>query len=165
MTDRFDEMARKIITPGPHNGHGTQKIAPIATALRELAAAEREAAAKIADDYHEWTYWGQYDNASAAEAAAGEIAAAIRLGRPLTADEISKLDTIGKTPLTGRKLREYQNGHKAGAADMRERAAVKARNGCLVPPDGGSPCAADRELCEDIERGIRSLPLTTPKET
>lgn len=143
----------------------------VATALRELAAAEREAAAKIADDYHEWTYWGQYDNASAAEAAAGEIAAAIRLGRPLTTDEISKLDTIGKTPLTGKKLREYQNGHKAGAADMRERVAKQAAGQCVAVnylPHNTSANELASWLTErdfKLAAAIRSLPLTTPKET
>lgn len=51
----------------------------------------------------------------------------------------------------------------AGRAEVRgfaagvEAAARVAREGCLVPPDGGSPTEAERLLCEEIERRIRSL--------
>ena len=40
-------------------------------------------------------------------------------------------------------------------AAERERCALIARNGCLVPPDGGSPTEDERLLCEEIERRIR----------
>ena len=40
--------------------------------------------------------------------------------------------------------------------DERNRCALIARNGCLVPPDGGSPTEAERLLCEEIERRIRA---------
>ena len=60
--------------------------------LRAAVVAERERCAKIADDYDEWTFWGQYNNLAAAVTASKEIAAAIRLGRPLTADEIRDID-------------------------------------------------------------------------
>ena len=39
--------------------------------------------------------------------------------------------------------------------DERERCAQIALNGCLVPPDGGSPTEAERMLCEEIARRIR----------
>ena len=58
----------------------------------EALAAQREQLAKIADDYGEWTYWGQSSNAAAAEAAAAEIAKAIRLGRWLTTEEVTAVD-------------------------------------------------------------------------
>ena len=38
-----------------------------------------------------------------------------------------------------------------------EECARVAENGCLVPPDGGSPTNAERELCESIAAAIRSL--------
>ena len=58
--------------------------------IAQARAEERERCAKLADDYGEWTYWGQYKNL-AAEMAAKEIAQAIRLGRPLTSDETAKI--------------------------------------------------------------------------
>jgi len=41
-------------------------------------------------------------------------------------------------------------------AAERNRCATIARNGCLVPPDGGSPTEDERLLCEEIERRIRA---------
>ena len=41
--------------------------------------------------------------------------------------------------------------------DERERCARVARDGCLVPPDGGSPTEAEIELCDEIARRIRAL--------
>lgn len=41
-----------------------------------------------------------------------------------------------------------------------ERCAKVARDGWMVPPDGGSPTEAETELCDRIEAAIRSLPLT-----
>ena len=41
--------------------------------------------------------------------------------------------------------------------DERERCALVARDGCLVPPDGGSPTEAEIELCDEIARRIRAL--------
>jgi hypothetical protein len=38
-----------------------------------------------------------------------------------------------------------------------EEAAKVAERGCLVPPDGGAPTEAERELCEAIAAAIRSL--------
>jgi Lar family restriction alleviation protein len=38
-----------------------------------------------------------------------------------------------------------------------EEAAKVAERGCLVPPDGGSPTEAEREMCEAIAAAIRSL--------
>ena len=35
-----------------------------------------------------------------------------------------------------------------------ERAARIAREGCLVPPDGGSPSNAEREICDAIAARI-----------
>jgi hypothetical protein len=42
-----------------------------------------------------------------------------------------------------------------------EAAAKVAENGCLVPPDGGSPTEGERLMCEDIAKAIRAL---TPPE-
>lgn len=36
-----------------------------------------------------------------------------------------------------------------------EEAAKIAENGCLVPPDGGSPTEDEREMCEGIASAIR----------
>ncbi len=36
-----------------------------------------------------------------------------------------------------------------------EEAARIAENGCLVPPDGGSPTEEEREMCESIASQIR----------
>ena len=38
----------------------------------------------------------------------------------------------------------------------RSRHAWIARNGCLVPPDGGSPSDTEREMCEQIARSIEN---------
>jgi hypothetical protein len=38
-----------------------------------------------------------------------------------------------------------------------EEAAVVAENACLVPPDGGAPTDAEREMCEEAARQIRAL--------
>lgn len=57
---------------------------------------ERERCASLADEYYDWTYWGQDNNHAAATAAAEEIAAAIRLGRPLKPDEIKAVDEARK---------------------------------------------------------------------
>lgn len=98
----------------------------IARALREVEQAARAEAAKIADEYADWTYWGQYDNGSAAEAAAAEIAQAIRLGRPLTSEEIRAVDKgrAGVPKLGGDKTAVYERGRaegeRAGAEAMRE---------------------------------------------
>jgi hypothetical protein len=48
---------------------------------------------------------------------------------------------------------------REGAAIMRERAAKVAANGCLAPPDGGSPTNAEREMCDAIAAVIRALPI------
>lgn len=53
------------------------KVACVAT--REAVQAEREACAKMCDDYEEWCGpWGQHDNQYAATESAKEIAKAIR---------------------------------------------------------------------------------------
>lgn len=39
-----------------------------------------------------------------------------------------------------------------------ERAAGVARNGCLVPPDGGSPTEAEADMCDHIADAILALP-------
>ena len=38
-----------------------------------------------------------------------------------------------------------------------EEAALIARNGCLVPPDGGSPTKDETDVCDRIESQIRAL--------
>ena len=46
----------------------------------------------------------------------------------------------------------------AAVADAeRKRCAQIARNGCLVPPDGGSPTEDEAALCEEIARRIREV--------
>lgn len=45
-----------------------------------------------------------------------------------------------------------------------EAAAKVAREGCLVPPDGGSPTTEEVVLCEEIERRIRALAPPKPAE-
>lgn len=37
---------------------------------------------------------------------------------------------------------------------VREEDARVARNGCLVPPDGGEPTEAERQLCDRIATAI-----------
>ena len=44
---------------------------------------------------------------------------------------------------------------QAAVMAERERCALIAVNGCLVPPDGGSPTDDERLLCEEIARRIR----------
>ncbi len=41
--------------------------------------------------------------------------------------------------------------------DALRRAAAIARNGCLVPPDGGSPTEAEAEMCDRISDQILAL--------
>lgn len=43
-------------------------------------------------------------------------------------------------------------------AAERKRCASIARNGCLVPPDGGSPTEDEREMCEGIAKAIELGP-------
>lgn len=50
----------------------------------------------IINGYSEWTYWGQHANFAAAQVAAKEIACAVKLGRPLTADEVGKAESMHK---------------------------------------------------------------------
>jgi hypothetical protein len=40
--------------------------------------------------------------------------------------------------------------------DEREACAMIARDGCLVPPDGGSPSESERVPCEEIAAAIRA---------
>jgi len=55
----------------------------------------------------------------------------------------------------------WRKNLRAALADSRqsilEEAAKVAERGCLVPPDGGSPTEAEREMCEAIAAAIRSL--------
>jgi len=56
-------------------------------------------------------------------------------------------------------------GAPAGTfAEGIEAAAKVAREGCLVPPDGGSPTTEEVVLCEEIERRIRALAPPKPAE-
>ena len=54
--------------------------------------------------------------------------------------------------------RAFSDGAARGIAAERVRCAVVARNGCLVPPDGGSPTEDERLLCEEIARRILAKP-------
>ena len=50
-----------------------------------------------------------------------------------------------------------------GAAEEREACARIAHEGCLVPPDGGSPSSEELAVCDHIERYIRArVALPTP---
>ena len=55
-------------------------------------------------------------------------------------------------------LEQYQAGQRfsydSGRNDERSRCAKVARNGCLVPPDGGSPTEDEAAMCEEIARRI-----------
>lgn len=61
------------------------------------------------------------------------------------------------------KLAENVNGlwqrrmeaAEAKLAGVYEECAVIATNGCLVPPDGGSPTEAERQMCDNIAAAIR----------
>ncbi len=69
----------------------------------------------------------------------------------------------GACNVCGGPLRYGGRHRKCGEAVMaaeaaeRNRCALIARNGCLVPPDGGSPTEEERLLCEEIERRIREV--------
>jgi hypothetical protein len=51
-----------------------------------------------------------------------------------------------------------------GRSAILEEAARIAENGCLVPPDGGSPTEDEREMCESIATQIRLLKLKGAEE-
>lgn len=67
-------------------------------------------------------------------------------------------DTFGSGEANGRERWLVKSGAAAIAPVMtargRERAAKIARNGCLVPPDGGSPTAAEVDMCDLIAEAI-----------
>lgn len=71
----------------------------------------------------------------------------------LMADEISLTALGGKGALSALVLLAAEVRRQDAVI---ERCAMIARNGCLVPPDGGSPTEAERLLCEEIERRIRA---------
>jgi hypothetical protein len=50
----------------------------------------------------------------------------------------------------------FMKASKLVAQHEREACADIAFNGCLVPPDGGSPTEAERLMCEDIANAIRA---------
>ena len=50
---------------------------------------------------------------------------------------------------------EYQAVIARALVAERERAAKIAFNGCLVPPDGGSPTQSETEMCDRIATAIR----------
>lgn len=45
-----------------------------------------------------------------------------------------------------------------------EACARIAEDGCLVPPDGGSPTVEEKEMCDGIARAIRALVRTADME-
>jgi hypothetical protein len=51
-------------------------------------------------------------------------------------------------------------GHREVATQALRAAAAIARNGCLVPPDGGSPTVAEAEMCERIADAILRLDVS-----
>ena len=76
--DMWQDLERAILRHMEYHVAATVKV-------------ERERCAKLADDYSDWTYWGQHSNAAAAQLASREIAAAIRKGSALTTDEIAAI--------------------------------------------------------------------------
>lgn len=50
----------------------------------------------------------------------------------------------------------WQDQAKKATLAEREACAVIAYNGCLVPPDGGSPSEAEVMLCDAIAKEIRA---------
>lgn len=65
------------------------------------------------------------------------------------------------TPAVGRD--GLAQGTLSRSAILEEAARV-AENGCLVPPDGGSPTEDEREMCESIAARIRLLKLKGAEE-
>lgn len=49
-----------------------------------------------------------------------------------------------------------ENKIVAALEEERERCARIATNGCLVPPDGGSPTEDEARMCADIAAAIRN---------
>jgi hypothetical protein len=76
----------------------------------------------------------------------------------------SARDAIDLAHLAAGVLGERLNAEIAGlkaelaaaVASERERCARIAIDGCLVPPDGGSPTEAEYEMCQHIAAAIRS---------
>lgn len=69
---------------------------------------------------------------------------------------------VGDAPVVG--VHRYDRGAGTDALARTEvrslvlrTAADIARNGCLVPPDGGSPTVAEAEMCERIADAILRL--------
>jgi hypothetical protein len=59
-------------------------------------------------------------------------------------------------PLHPSALFHLERFAKLVAQHERDACAEIAFNGCLVPPDGGSPTEAERLMCEDIANAIRA---------
>ena len=64
---------------------------------------------------------------------------------------------VEKQPMSAADtLRAVIDVAKSIRAMTMEEAACIAENGCLVPPDGGSPTEVEVELCKEIASRIRS---------
>lgn len=62
------------------------------------------------------------------------------------------------------RLRSHSSAERiAGRREGLEMAALVARDGCLVPPDGGSPTEDERVMCDSIAATIRALDPTKEK--
>jgi hypothetical protein len=73
--------------------------------------------------------------------------------------------------LTAEQLEAFAKAYQAAAPidnvrEVLEKAAVIALNGCLVPPDGGSPTENEIAMCDYIAKAIRALIPSTqaPKD-
>lgn len=74
----------------------------------------------------------------------------------MTQDELTKLiNEFLPYPSKGQHYALRQFATIVADAE-REACAFIAFNGCLVPPDGGSPTEAERLMCEDIATAIRA---------
>ncbi len=164
------EIAWQYMFPGTQplsweeGGTAYSDLVPIIAAAllsvcNEAEAATWAAAETIARDYDDWTFWGQYDNAAAAQAASMEIAEALAKRRPLTTDEISALDTSkGKSAGGQAYVNRVRN-------ETLERAAKVADGhwetlGGGMPEDEGAEAILDTSLL--IAARIRALMTETP---
>jgi hypothetical protein len=85
---------------------------------------------------------------------------------------IPRADTLRVAELEAENhsLRQQLEAYQAAAPidnvrEALEKAATIALNGCLVPPDGGSPTENEIAMCDDIAKSIRALiPSTQAKK-
>ena len=86
---------------------------------------------------------------------------AIRTARLDLTDSLDRAERAGLRSEVARLVGELERASEdlIHYGDARERVAIDrcaeiARNGCLVPPDGGAPTEAEAALCEEIASRI-----------